>query len=95
MCSLLTQYRFYRVLNFLTINVTDVGTLFGRTGGDILPSSYELSIGQGTTISVSYNKIRLRVFLSFAKTFGQSLQLNLRITLDTTWQITWPTGLRP
>ena len=74
MRSFLTKNRLHRMLNSLTINVTDIGSLFSRASRDILPYPYELGICQWTTISIRYNKIRLRICLRFTKTFSQAIR---------------------
>ena len=74
MSSLLAKNRLYRMLNSLTINVTDIGSLFSRASRDILPYPYELGICQWTTVSIRYNKIRLRICLCFTKTFSQAIR---------------------
>lgn len=74
MSSLLAKNRLYRMLNSLTINVTDIGSLFNRTSRDILPYPNELGIGQRTTVSIRNDKIRLRICFCFTETFSQAIR---------------------
>ena len=57
------KHRRHCMLDFLSIDIPGIGTLFRTSDGDIFPQSRPLGTGERLSVPACYDIIRLRCFL--------------------------------